>query len=147
MSYWSWDDSLSVGIDVIDGQHRRIVDYINELDVAHLTKDRDKVTQVLMGLVDYTISHFAFEENLMTEGGYPLSEAHKKVHESFIAHINKYKEQHESGHDITRQLMSELQIWLTNHIKNEDKHYVPYANNILNKKTSWLRKTIGRFFN
>jgi len=146
MSYWSWDDSLSVGIDVIDEQHRRIVDYINELDAAHLNKDRDKVTQVLMALVDYTISHFAFEENLMTESGYPLSEAHKKVHESFTAHINNYKEQHENGQDITRQLMSELQIWLTNHIKKEDKHYAPYADKILNRKTGWLRNALGRFF-
>ena len=147
MSYWAWDDSLSVGIDVIDGQHRRIVDYLNELNVAHIKKDRDKVTEVLMGLMDYTISHFAFEENLMAESGYPLSEAHKKIHDSFIEHIKKYQEDHERGRDITRKLMSDLQIWLTNHIKNEDKHYVPHANKVLNKKTSWLKKTLGRFFN
>ncbi len=30
--------------------------------------------------------------------------------------------------------MSELQVWLTNHIKKEDKDYVPYVNDFLNKK-------------
>ncbi len=146
MSYWTWDPSLNVGIDVIDGQHRRIVDYINDLDEAHSEKDHEKVTQILMGLVDYTVTHFAFEEDLMRQAGYPLSDSHKKVHETFISHISKYKEQHEKGQDITRKLMSELQIWLTNHIKNEDKHYVPYANKVLNKKKGWLNRTLGRFF-
>lgn len=41
-----------------------------------------------MALVDYAISHFAIEEDLMTEGGYPPSNAHKNVYESFIARIN-----------------------------------------------------------
>lgn len=42
MSYWSWDDPISVDIEVINEQHRRIVDYINEPDAAHLNKDGDK---------------------------------------------------------------------------------------------------------
>lgn len=146
MSYWTWDPSLNVGIDVIDGQHRRIVDYINDLDKAHTAQDHEKVTQILMGLVDYTVTHFAFEEDLMRQAGYPLSDPHKKVHETFISHINQYKEQHEKGQDITRKLMSELQIWLTNHIKNEDRHYVPHVNKILKNKKGWLNRTLGRFF-
>ncbi len=146
MSYWVWDSALDIGIDVIDGQHRRIVDYINDLHEAHTKHDHDQVTQILLGLVDYTVTHFAFEEDLMAQAGYPLSDSHKKVHESFIAHIKNYKKEHEKGRDIARKLMSELQIWLTNHIKNEDRHYVPYANEILDRKKSWLKKALGNFF-
>ncbi len=146
MSYWTWDSSLSVGINIIDEQHQRIVSYLNELDIAYLEGDNDKVTHILMGLVDYTISHFAFEENLMAQSGYPLSDPHKMVHKVFVAHINNYKKQHESGRDITKKLMSELQIWLTNHIKKEDRDYVPYVNKFLNKKKGWINKTIGLFF-
>lgn len=146
MSYWTWDSTLSVGIDVIDEQHKRFVDYINELDVARLEKNRDKVSQVLMGLADYTVTHFAFEEDLMSQSGYPLSESHKRVHESFIGYINKYKEQHESGQDITRKLMSDLQIWLTNHIKYQDQDYAPYAAKVVYKEKSWLKKSVGRLF-
>ena len=145
-SYWKWDSSLSVGIDVIDEQHRCIVDYINELDEARLEKDPEKVTKVLVSLVDYTITHFAFEEELMSNAGYPLSAPHKRVHEGFIAHISNYKSQHEKGHDIVRKLMSELQLWLTNHIQNEDKHYVRSVNKYLKKQKGWLKRTLGRFF-
>ncbi|NEX21853.1 bacteriohemerythrin [Thiorhodococcus mannitoliphagus] len=144
MSYWSWDSSLSVGVEVIDGQHRRILDYINELDVARSSNDREKVSEVLMGLVDYTRTHFAFEEDMMKQAGYPLSVSHKRVHDAFVAHIDNYAVQHESGKDVTRKLMSELQIWLTNHIQNDDRDYAPYASKILNK--SWLTRTLGKFF-
>lgn len=144
MSFWTWDESLSVGVDIIDGQHRRIVDYINDLHAAHKGQNRDKVSQVLMGLVDYTITHFSFEEELMSKAGYPLSDSHKKVHASFIAHLNTYIEQHEKGRDVTRKLLSELQLWLTNHIKNEDKHYAPLVRKSMNP--GWVKRTLGRFF-
>lgn len=144
MSYWTWSPSLSVGIDVIDGQHRRIIDYLNELDTVRRSNDRDKVYGVLLGMVDYTRTHFAFEEDLMRQAGYPLTEAHKRVHDAFMSHIDNYVAQHESGKDVTRKLTSELQIWLTNHIQNDDRDYARVAGKFMNK--GWLSKTLSRFF-
>jgi len=144
MSYWIWDSSLSLGIDAIDDQHRRILDYINELHAAHQEKDRVKVSQVLIGLVDYTVTHFAFEEELMLWAGYPLAEAHRQAHTAFTTHINDYISQHEAGHDIARPLMSELQLWLTHHIKSEDRNYVPHVKKVLNR--SWLNRALTKFF-
>ncbi len=146
MSYWSWDSSLSIGIDVIDKQHRRIVDYLNELDVAYHEKNREVVSEVLIGLVDYTETHFAFEEGLMESLGYPLSDSHKKVHASFAAHINKLVEQHKEGREVTRIVMSELQIWLTRHIKLDDKDYALFAKKSSWNNKSWLHSIVGRFF-
>lgn len=144
MSYWSWSPSLSIGIDVIDNQHRRIVDYLNELDAANVSRDRDKVSKVIEGLIDYTKTHFIFEENLLEKSGYPLTDSHKKVHKTFVSHMNIYQTKHNKGEDITRQLMSELRIWLTNHIKRDDADYAPYANKILNKDKNWLSKMLGK---
>ncbi len=146
MSYWSWDSSLSIGVDVIDEQHRRIVDYINELDVAFRKKDREKISEVLTGLTDYTITHFMFEEDLMVKSGYPLSDSHMKVHESFTARINEYVEQHENGKNITRKLMAELRIWLTQHINRDDKDYAPFARKKLNKNKGWIRRAVSKLF-
>ncbi len=146
MSYWSWSPSLSIGIDVIDNQHKRIVEYLNELDDANVTRDRDKVSHVLMGLMDYTKTHFTFEESLLEKSGYPLSDSHRKVHETFVSHMNNYKARHDRGEDITRQLMSELRIWLTNHIKKDDADYAPYADKILNANKSWSTRMISKLF-
>jgi len=151
VEYWSWDDSLSIGIDAIDEQHKRLVAYINELQGAHKEQDEQGVARVLHGLVDYTVTHFAFEEALMARVGYPLSEGHKKVHEAFITHINRYAERHAAGEQITRRLISDLQIWLTNHIKNDDRHYVSYYKGEQSKPAEapqqyWLQRAWHRIF-
>jgi hemerythrin len=78
MAYWRWDPAYSVGIAVIDEQHKRIIEYINELNKATLYQDNQKVASVLLHLVDYTISHFSFEESLMEEANYTMLEAHKR---------------------------------------------------------------------
>ncbi len=144
MSYWIWDSSLDLGIDVIDGQHRRIVTYINELEIANRNSDNDKVTEVIIGLVDYTITHFAFEESLMEKAGYPILDAHKKVHQAFIDRINEYRIQHQQGKQVTMQLMYELKTWLINHIKQEDKDYSASVKKSLD--AGWVKKALGRFF-
>ena len=145
MSYWEWNPALNLDIDVIDNQHRRIVDYINLLDVAIINKDRQKMGEVIMELMNYTITHFAFEESLMEKAGYPISEAHKLVHEAFTTHIKNYQKRFEAGEDVSRQLMSELQIWLTNHIKRDDLDYTPYVRKVLKK--SWLNGLLQKYFN
>ncbi|MCW8830534.1 MAG: bacteriohemerythrin [Gammaproteobacteria bacterium] len=123
-----WDDSLNTGITAIDAQHKQILDFINKLHIAAIKGDRDIVANVLTDLINYTISHFDFEEKLQQKHGYPLASAHKKVHDNFVAHVTKYKERHDNGEDIAQSLSGELVTWLCNHIKNEDRDYVPYCN-------------------
>lgn len=137
-----WDDSLNTGITIIDEQHRRILDFINKLHIAAIKADRDIIEDVLTGLINYTTSHFAFEEQLQQQHGYPLAIAHKKVHDNFIVLVGKYKKRHDNGEDIAQSLSGDLVIWLTNHIKNEDQDYVPYCNKPRGK--GLLRSLLGK---
>ena len=63
MAYLTWTDNLDTGIEVIDGQHKRIVDYINQLHDARLSQNRKVIGKVIEDTVDYTLSHFGFERN------------------------------------------------------------------------------------
>lgn len=156
MAYWRWNSAYSVGIAVIDDQHKRIIEYINELNNALAFQNRDKVHDVLLQLVDYTMSHFSFEESLMEEAGYPILEPHKDVHNAFIKRINFFKERFENGEDITKQLMMDLQMWLINHIQHDDNDYKTVVQAMLEKKeitpsentihSKWLKKLITQFF-
>jgi hemerythrin len=83
MSYLHWSSDLDTGIESIDQQHRRIVDYLNELSNANSAGDMAVTNHVLNELVDYTVTHFAFEEELQEKAGYPFLRAHKRVHEIF----------------------------------------------------------------
>jgi hemerythrin len=148
MTYISWTSDLDTGIGVIDNQHRRIVEYINQLDDVAKHPDKMKVAEVLDELVDYTLSHFTFEESLMEEAGYPFIKAHKKVHELFAKRIANYVQRFRMDEDITEELIHTLKAWLINHIRNDDNDYSEIVRTNMNtidsrKKESWLRKLFG----
>jgi hemerythrin len=148
----AWTNDLNTGIDVIDNQHKRIVDYINQLESAITQANRVAVGQVLNELVDYTLSHFAFEESLQEEAGYKFSKPHKAIHEVFAKRVARYQERHNAGEDIAEQLHEMLSTWLVHHIKRDDIAYVSEVNasikNIVKdkKEGSWLSNSLGKFF-
>lgn len=119
-----WSPDLDTGIEVIDRQHQRIVEYINQLEQTKNHHDRNVMKQVLDDLVDYTQSHFAFEESLQEEAGYKYAKPHQKVHQLFIKRINDYQERFNRGQDITDELHQVLVTWLINHIRRDDADYV-----------------------
>lgn len=122
MKHIIWRESLNTNIKVIDEQHRRIVTYINTLiDSRH---DPSIIGQVIDDLVDYTVSHFSYEETMMERAGYQFLEPHKRVHRLFIRRVDTFLERAKNGEDVTDELINVLKNWLINHIKNEDADYV-----------------------
>jgi hemerythrin len=142
--FFVWDDTYNTGIEVIDNQHRMIVDYINRLDNAISTNDKDEIDKVFDNLLNYCISHFSFEESLMTEHGYEHTEGHRRVHNSFTTRIENYKSEWNYGKDISRQLLGDLKIWLVSHIQSEDQDYAEVIRNNLNQ--GWISKMLSKFF-
>ena len=152
MAYLTWTNNLDTGIEVIDGQHRRIVDYINQLHDARLTENRKIIQKVIDDMVDYTISHFGFEETLIEDAGYEFTRPHKRVHELFIKRVNEYKQRFDAGENVTEELHSLLSRWLFNHILNDDAAYVKAVKSSLNMLTGddreggWLSRSFKKFF-
>ncbi|MBS1144555.1 MAG: bacteriohemerythrin [Proteobacteria bacterium] len=118
-----WDAKLETGIEVIDAQHQRIVEYINDLEIAKMNLDKQKVNDIIEQLIDYTQSHFGFEEEMLEEAGYKFLKPHKKVHELFIRRVTDFTMRSAKGEDIVDELHSMLSKWLVNHIANEDRDY------------------------
>lgn len=153
MAFLVWQDDLNTGIQVIDDQHRRIVAMINLLQQAQeFGRSRLEVGDVLVELVDYTLSHFAFEEALLEEAGYAFTRPHKRVHEIFIGRVKEYGMRFEAGEDITQELISLLSRWLFNHIRNDDAAYVQTVQDNLNllvsdkRASGWFSRSIRHFF-
>ncbi|MBL4774035.1 MAG: bacteriohemerythrin [Alcanivoracaceae bacterium] len=138
MAYLEWQEKLNTGIDVIDGQHKRIVNYINQLHEA-CYKESDncsKVYNTIIELVDYTISHFVFEESLLKEAGYHKMHEHNKTHKEFSNKIFDYKVRASKGEDVAEQLLNLLHDWLFGHILKEDALYVPTVSRYFIKNQS-----------
>ncbi len=146
-----WSEEFAIGINVIDSQHHRIIDYINELiDIKEKGED-DKVAYILESLVDYTISHFAFEEALMEEAEYDSLSVHKTTHVAFADRINGLQKRNNEGANVSEELASLLQTWLINHIMSDDQSYAPLVKqkyNVIENKNggSWISNTVKRFF-
>lgn len=134
MAHWKWDPAFSVGIEVVDDQHKRIIDYINDLHFAGVYRDFGQMESILAALIDYTVSHFSFEEHLMQEAGYTHIAAHKEIHNAFINRINFFKERFENCENIGKELGMELQIWLINHIQHDDADYKEAVQGMLQKQ-------------
>jgi hemerythrin len=145
-----WSSDLDTGVKVIDSQHRRIVDYINDLQDAKDSLNKDAIRNVIDELVDYTVSHFSFEESLMEQAGYPFIGPHKKIHELFIKKVSSFVERFNQGEDVVDDILVMLRKWLINHIKNEDGDYVEIVSRYTEKSTKgssgWLSRSLGRFF-
>ena len=151
MAYMQWTEDLETGIHVIDEQHKRIVNYINELDHASQSGSAAEVQQVLEGLLDYTVTHFEFEEELQEKAGYPFLKAHQRVHEIFMKRIAAFRERANKGEDIIPELLSMLKVWLASHIKGDDRDYVESVRSVLGSNAAtetpgWVGAMVKKFF-
>ncbi len=124
MAYLHWSNDLDTGIEVIDKQHHRIVELINELNTANESGDPAVIKHVLGELVDYTLSHFTFEEELQLKANYPFYKAHKRVHEIFTKRVAQFQQRAAEGENVVPEVLSMLKTWLVNHIKGDDADYV-----------------------
>ena len=150
MAYMQWSQDLETGISVIDVQHRRIIDYINKLDHASQTGNAAEVKRVLEQLVDYTLTHFQFEEELQERANYPFLKAHRRVHDIFKKRIAIFLGRANAGEDVIPELMELLRVWLSSHIKGDDRDYVHAVQMIAGandqESAGWLASTLQRLF-
>ncbi|MOA09991.1 Bacteriohemerythrin [compost metagenome] len=143
----SWTADFETGIDIIDEQHKRIFEYLKEIDQAISRKSVEQIEHVIKSLIDYAISHNTFEESLMDKAGYPMLDAHHEVHERFKERADSYRTRFGSGEDpirLAREVRSDIGLWLTNHIKRDDKHYVNYVKRSL--EGGFVARMLGKFF-
>ncbi|WP_018233478.1 bacteriohemerythrin [Thioalkalivibrio thiocyanodenitrificans] len=133
MAYFEWSRDLDTGIPVIDKQHKRIVEYINRLHKAvEDGHEREGVQEVLDQVVDYTLTHFAFEEEMLEIIGYPETRQHQELHRDFSLRIQGLQGSFSNGQDIAGELAEALRGWLLNHIREDDHAYGPLVRD-------WLR--------
>jgi len=126
--YLEWKDEYCVGIDSIDQQHRKLVNLINQLQTAVDYSTGEEFEQdALDELVDYTKTHFTYEEGLMRDNDYPDFEPHKLQHEKMFKKVGEVLAEYEKDHDTAMSNAVEyLKEWLINHINGTDKEYSSY---------------------
>lgn len=130
MALLTWNDSISVKVRQFDDQHKKLVDLVNKLhDAMKEGKGTQILGDVLKSLATYTQTHFADEERVMKQHGFPEYEKHKQEHNKLILQVVDIQKQMDAGKaPITQAVMQFLRDWLMKHIQGEDKKYGVYLN-------------------
>lgn len=128
MAFINWDDSLSVKINSIDDQHKRLVSMINEFYDSILNKaSNDGLLKLIAEMKNYTVVHFSHEEKLMQQLNYPDYAQHKKEHDLFVAKVLDVEEKTKNGKlVVSLEITTFLKDWLKGHINGTDKKYTAF---------------------
>ena len=121
-----WSDDFNTGLEIIDEQHKKLVDILNRL-AAHLANLSSAVilNDIFDELADYADYHFKTEERIWAK--YFKDDdwyiEHEQTHGSFISDVIAIKENKEEKplDDVIYDIVSFLSQWLAYHILDTDK--------------------------
>ena len=123
MPVMHWSPNLSVDNEIIDGDHKALIEGLNTLGEAiDSGSGSEQVLALLDNLIASTRSHFAREEEIMRGVGYPDLEPHRRLHEALLSEIDELRDNFEAGNmDIGEETLAFVKTWLTSHILESDK--------------------------
>lgn len=127
MHLLAWNDYLKTGIDIVDQQHRGLVDLTNQT-AEKLSSGQDlsidEMRTVLGFLMDYAATHFSTEEALMALSGIDEQhvEHHRQSHANFLKQVMTMVDELGGEGGVTaHQLIDFLGNWLIYHMLGEDQ--------------------------
>jgi hemerythrin-like metal-binding protein len=126
MAYLNWSADYETGIDLIDQDHKVLVELLNQAyDCIGTHEETVTLGSVLNALIDYTEYHFAREERLMEAAGYPDVAPHRALHRDLTGRARGIRERYTADPDsvAAREVMEFLRDWLINHILKQDFRY------------------------
>lgn len=121
-----FDKSLVTGNDMIDAQHKELIEKIDSL-LTYCENGEEKVKAIKMldYLAEYTDFHFGEEEKLQEEVSFPGMEEHKKKHAEFkkaVEELHDMLEEEEGPTDAFVDAVKKNVVdWLFDHIKQMDQ--------------------------
>lgn len=125
---------LTSGFEEIDGQHRILLDRIDDAMAAARSDDRARTREALTRLGDYLVSHFHAEESMMADSGYPERVRHKSAHDLFLqdfAQLGQELEQAGLCPPVLNWISSRVPEWLKFHIQVND---LPLGRYLMNRR-------------
>lgn len=127
MKFMVWNDSLLTGIEMVDRQHRGLVDLVNEVAPLLAASGSQRVEDFAPlrdKLMAYAGSHFKTEEDLMAHYRVDprVLDHHRQSHAAFVDRVTELADRFARGTGVTgSELLSFLAGWLMFHILGEDQ--------------------------
>jgi hemerythrin len=122
MSFFQWRGEYSVHHTAIDTQHQQLFRLADDLHGAMARgAGRQVIGDTLKCLIDYTLTHFREEEQIMVRSKYPHYVQHKAEHDALTGQVAALKGDFDSGKiSVTVETLQFLKTWLERHIRQSD---------------------------
>ena len=123
MPLMTWTDKLGVGVKVLDEDHKKLIDLLNQLDDG-MKKGKGKETlgKVLDGLVKLHQVPLRPRRRIFAKTGYP-SATHKKEHDDLVKQVLELQARYRSGElALSLATVEFVKNWLINHIQGATKN-------------------------
>lgn len=123
----TWKEEYSIGIEMIDQQHKRLFeignDAYNVLNDPFTTDKFDKVVLIIEDLREYTKFHFRAEEGYMLKIGYKKYFSQKVEHDDFIAKLDNIDlmQIDENPEKHLQDILKFVFDWILDHILQKDR--------------------------
>lgn len=123
MAFLQWSPDLSVGIDFMDADHKKLMELLTELDgLVESGPVQPAAIDKLDEIIDFAEQHFRLEERLMEESDYDEFEQHRQLHEVLLQDIAELRQYLTTGEKTAGpKIMHFLKDWLMHHILESDK--------------------------
>lgn len=125
----TWDSSMETGYPSIDRQHRAIIGLIDDLEAAEAEDGATLILDVLDRIMDFTISHFGMEEDLMDAVDYPaeptrvMTRQHREFTDYARIRVLEFRTTRGAG---VEPLGGFLREWLVDHEFGLDRQLVDW---------------------
>ena len=129
MARIEWTPALSVGVENLDEEHKKLIAICNKL--AHNIKgpsNSKTITQEFEELRAYTVYHFSNEEKYQKSIFYPDLNSHTKEHVRLRKSVKDFQQSlYREGYIPQQNVIAFLKDWLINHVLHEDMKIGQFA--------------------
>lgn len=120
-----WREQLSVGNNVIDSDHKFLIEIINRVEQCMALKDRRALTAALDELVQYSLVHFGREEKIAAAAGYSQTPHLNESHQALLEKLNQVRGEFDAAGaewspEAAGHFTAFLRDWLIDHVIKED---------------------------
>jgi len=126
-----WEDRFSLGIPIIDDQHKELIKLANTLyNTCRQGKEfvPEGFRKAACAAVEYVAVHFSTEEKIMERVKYPGMAEHKAEHQEFVKKILTEVKNFEEGRAfVPNRFVVFLRDWILSHIALIDKKLAGYV--------------------
>ena len=148
-----WREWYSIGVDIIDREHRKLFSIMNKLFSYDENDEKSKwaYQEGIKFFKGHAMQHFAEEEVYMASIGYEGYDVHRRIHDTFrkktLPEIEKELVQTQYSPEAVRHFLGVCAGWLIGHTLTEDRAIVgnassKWGNLLPDEEQTAMKKTV-----